>query len=367
MTKMREAAVIDMFCGIGGMSHGFQQAGFAVVAGYDLDETCRHAFETNHPGAAFHQGDCLAVPGEEIGKQFPKGSFSVLIACCPCQPYSSLQHYRPRRDETAIDSFAEQVSGVDADAVVMENVVELRAFKDGETFRSMLDALEGCGYKLNQFVMDGRSYGLAQMRRRLIVIGSKTTHVPKPSPALGFALPGESPASPTIRSVIGDLPPVEAGIPHPDDPMHVTAPMSELAVSKIRLTPEGGDWRDWPPELRDKRYRDLYGDMSREEIERSCERPYMFNHIRPAWDGPSRTIVTRFTEPSCGPFIHPGQDRMYTLREGARLQGFPDSFSFCPGEPAWRDVSRHIGNAVPPPFGRAIAEQIAASEGLRTR
>ena len=88
MTSVPGWAVVDLFCGIGGLSHGFRQAGFNVVAGVDADETCRFAYETNND-AKFVGRPLEEVSGDEIGKMFPDGSSRVLIGCAPCTPFSA--------------------------------------------------------------------------------------------------------------------------------------------------------------------------------------------------------------------------------------------------------------------------------------
>jgi DNA (cytosine-5)-methyltransferase 1 len=95
------ADVIDLFCGVGGLSLGFRDEGFRVLAGYDIDSTCRHAYETNI-GAKFIQNDVANVSADELIPLFSKERRSVLVGCAPCQPFS-LYTGRYRQNETEAD------------------------------------------------------------------------------------------------------------------------------------------------------------------------------------------------------------------------------------------------------------------------
>ena len=374
----RDATVIDLFSGVGGMSHGFQQAGYEIRAGYDWDATCADAFNSAHGTGKFHPADVLKVDGREISSHFDQTKLKVLIACCPCQPYSTLTR-RPGRDttdeQTTIDDFALQIADIDADVVVMENVPSLQAYKNGQTLALMLDSLAQLGYKVNASVVNAYWYGTPQRRKRLITIAARDAFVPEPPRVFsgswsgegeadgGPLLPGaEGPPRPSHRHAIGDLPALAAGEADPHDPMHVCSPANPLTLKRIMATPEGGDWRDWPPELREARYLRKYGTRPAHMM----DDPYNSSFGRPYWDAPAYTLTTFFHRPSNGRFIHPRQERCYSAREGARLQGFPDDFAFIPQGKKFvmRRECRHIGNAVPPPLGKAIAEQIGRVLGI---
>ena len=167
---------------------------------------------------------------------------------------------------------------------------------------------------------------------------------------------------PSLRNAIGDLPTIEAGETHPDDPMHKAQSAGPKTIERIKATPEGGDWRDWPVALREPRFRKKFGDLPK----RFLKDAYNCSFGRARWDGPSYTLTTQFFRPGSGNFLHPKQDRCFSLREGARIQSFPDSFEFVPPgeEVSVQREARHIGNAVPPALGKAVAEQIASFEGV---
>ena len=317
---LKDAAAIDLFSGVGGMSHGFQSEGYQVVAGYDLDPTCAHGFVSGHPGAEFHAGDVLSIPGKEIAAKFPAGKLKVLIACCPCQPFSMLTRGQ-RVESTTLDAFALQVKDIDADVIVMENVPSLQSFKDGESLRGILGSLHNCGYKVNAGVVNCLHYGVPQRRHRLVTIAARDAWVPLPerthfplwddSSADGL-LPVEGGKNDlSIGAAIGDLPPLELGQSDPHDPLHRAGGGGAETLARIKATPEGGSWLDWPPELREPRWRKKFGNTPSHLLGDVIVQVF----VRPWWHKPSFTLTTVFYGAGNGPFMHPKQDRGFSIRE----------------------------------------------------
>ena len=153
-----------------------------------------------------------------------------------------------------------------------------------------------------------------------------------------------------VRNYIYNLPQVDAGNVDPHDPMHRAARLSDINLQRIRASVPGGTWRDWPENLRcechkkdsGKTYSSVYGRMS--------------------WDQIGPTITTQFYCYGTGRYGHPVQDRALTLREGALLQTFPPNYNFINPDRAFsfRDIARHIGNAVPVRLGEVIGLSIIA-------
>ena len=90
-------SVIDMFCGVGGLTHGFLSEGFDVIAGVDIDETVKFAYEHNNPGARFVQANIEVLDPQDVMEWFPNNSIRILVGCAPCQPFSS--HTNKVRDK----------------------------------------------------------------------------------------------------------------------------------------------------------------------------------------------------------------------------------------------------------------------------
>lgn len=336
---MQSASVVDLFCGIGGLTHGFVKEGFNVVAGIDDDETCKYAYEKNN-GATFIKKDIERVTADEIRDLYPKGDTKILVGCAPCQPFS---RYTVREGEDEkwklLRSFADLVRGVQPEIVSMENVPEL---EEHPVYKEFEEALEGEEYYVSAYTVYCPDYGVPQTRERLVLFASKyakieivkRTHTPE--------------RYRTVRDAIGRLEPIEAGQVSVKDPLHKARRLSELNLRRIRSTPAGGSWKDWDEELRldchkaetGKTYGSVYGRMK--------------------WDEPAPTMTTHCGGLGNGRFGHPDQDRAISLREAASFQTFTKRYKLIePGvEVANKTLSRHIGNAVPVRLGVIIARSI---------
>lgn len=331
--------VVDLFCGAGGLSHGFLQEGFRIACGYDTDESCRHAFEENNL-APFVRRDVAALGPEELGGKFASARPKVLVGCAPCQPFSRYSQGRPEPERQLLTDFARLVVEVGPDVTAMENVPLLLRFQGGRIFRAFVARLEEAGYHVHHAIVRCPDFGVPQERDRLVLIGSR--HGPPP-------LPEPTHASPvTVADAIGRLRPLAAGEADPQDRLHRSSGMSELNLARIRASDPGGSWRDWNP------------DLVAECHKRRTGRGYRSVYGRMRWDRPAPTITTQFHGFGNGRFGHPEQDRALSLREGAILQTFPSDYAFAPpaGRMGSKDLGRMIGNAVPVALARAIARAI---------
>lgn len=335
--------VVDLFCGVGALSHGLKRAGFDILAGYDVDSRCKHAFETNND-AKFHARDVSKLTAKEVKAHFSEQAPSVLAGCAPCQPFSTYkQRYEEDPQWSLVSKFAELAVGVSPDFVTMENVPALLRYKDGRVFHEFCDRLTKAGYQLHWTVAKCEEFGVPQRRRRLVVIASKAGDLKPLSPTHSAEL--------SVREAIGTLPALEAGRADSKDPLHATYALSELNLRRIRASKPGGTWRDWPEELRAACHRRVTG------------KTYPGVYARMSWDEPSPTMTTQCCGFGNGRFGHPEQDRAISLREAAILQSFPDSYQFLPtGEKvSFKEVGRWIGNAVPVKLAEAIGNVIAQS------
>ncbi|KGM51851.1 modification methylase [Lysobacter concretionis Ko07 = DSM 16239] len=336
--KARKIHAIDLFCGVGGLSFGLKGSGIDIVAGYDIDNSCRSTFEVNI-GAPFVTGDIREVTGAELLKRYPKTGLRLLAGCAPCQPFS--RHMRGA-DTSAdakwslLDEFSRLVTEVRPHLVTMENVPGLS--RTG-VFRRFTSTLAILGYSVRYRSCYGPHFGLAQHRRRLVLVAS----------ALGELEPLQNQQwdrFPTVRDVIGNLPPIGAGQQSPTDPLHKARMLTDINVRRIQASKPGGTWHDWPEEL--------LAECHKRETGSTFQSVYG----RMTWDEPAPTITTQAYNFGTGRFGHPEQDRALTLREAALLQGFPLTYKF--GESAKRveflSIGKHIGNAVPPPLGWAVGD-----------
>lgn len=335
-------AVVDLFCGAGGLSHGFLLEGFLIAGGYDHDEACRFPFEENNEAPFFGRNVAEIEPAELTGR-FPPGLPRLLIGCAPCQPFS--RYTQGRREDASwqlLGDFARLIRGVEPDIVTMENVPQLVRFKGGSVFGGFEESLREAGYRVRWTVADCPDFGVPQARSRLVLIASRLgePRLPEPTHAPDAYV--------TVSETISAMPPLEAGQADSTDRFHCASGLSPLNLKRVRASRPGGTWRDWPPHLVAKCHRKGTG------------RTYSSIYGRMRWDRPSPTITTQFHGFGNGRFGHPEQDRALSLREGAMLQTFPRDYAFVPPGEAlhFSRIGRMIGNAVPVRLARAVARAI---------
>ncbi len=335
-----DVACVDLFCGAGGLTHGLITAGAPVVAGVDIDEACRHPYEANNPGARFYARDVARLRAPEVESWFGSAQIRVLAGCAPCQPFSSYaQRYETKRTDRwgLLNHFARLVVEIMPNIVTMENVPTVTKH---EVFDDFVTTLKQSGYDVWHGVVDSASYGLPQRRRRTVVLASRCGPIELRQP--------EQLSLKTVRDALAGLPPIGHGTIHDGDRLHATSRLSELNLKRIQASRPGGSWRDWPESL--------IADCHRRDTGRS----YPGVYGRMSWDQPAPTLTTQFYGFGSGRFGHPEQDRALSLREGAILQGFPETYSFVPEgkQIQFKALGRLIGNAVPVELGRVIGQSI---------
>jgi len=331
---------VDLFCGAGGLSHGFRQAGIRVVAGFDLDPSCAYPFESNND-ARFVKADIVNVKGSELNSLFSKGAIRVLAGCAPCQPFST---YRQGAADSTdkrwnlLLQFARLIKEIKPEVVTMENVPRI---EKQDVFKKFLRVLSRLGYEISFQVVNCADYGVPQVRKRLVLLASKLGEI--------SLIPPTHTKRVTVRETIGNLPPLAAGQINANDLLHQASALSPTNLKRIKASRPGGTWRDW-----DRR---LVAECHKKETGRS----YPGVYARMSWDEPSPTMTTQFFGFGNGRFGHPEQDRGISLREGALLQSFPKGYRFVTdGEPIHRKVlGRLIGNAVPVRLGAVIGSAIS--------
>ena len=342
-SRTHRIQAVDLFCGVGGLTHGLVRSGIAVRAGFDNDETCRYSYEANNPDARFAVADICDIDRADIEPYFADANTSVLVGCAPCQPFSA--HNRKLRNEadcSLVYEFARLVEETQPDIVSMENVPGLAKH---EAFTDFLHTLERLGYRHDEAVLWCPDYGVPQTRRRLVVLASRLGEIRVPQ--------GHADGC-TVRDIIQGLPAIEDGEANRDDPAHVTLPLSALNKQRIQQSKPGGTWQDWDEALLSACHRDSF---------------YPAPYGRMSWDDVAPTITTQFCYYSTGRFGHPEQDRAISVREGALLQTFPLDYKFVEDDQALvvRDVARQIGNAVPVKLAEAIGESIVEASNASWR
>lgn len=334
-------SAVDLFCGVGGLSHGLFHEGITINAGIDLDSTCRFPFTYNNLGE-FIESDISDISSAQISSLYPKGDIKILAGCAPCQPFSTYKQRKGGLKDKRWDllyRFAKLIEDCLPEIVTMENVP--RVVKHG-VFLDFLRCLYNCKYHVTYDILESCKYGVPQSRNRVVLLASRLGPI-------DFVSGIEEPTLwPTVRSTIGCLPQLDSGRCDPQDRLHTAQRLTEINLRRIRASKPGGTWRDWPLELRSPCHQKATGNN------------YVSVYGRMEWDKPAPTITTQSNNYGSGRFGHPEQDRAITLREAAMLQSFPREYQFVHEDDpvSIKTLAKLIGNAVPVKLGSAIARSI---------
>jgi DNA (cytosine-5)-methyltransferase 1 len=356
--------VVDLFCGAGGLSDGFRQSGFRVLFGSDIDPVFGETYKRSHPEANFVAKPIQELTSHEIlsATGLSKGQLDVLVGGPPCQGYSVNNHGRGEHDPRAglFREYLRLVQEISPKWLIMENVTGLLSIAGGQLIKTISNEISKLGYQVQWRILRAEEYGVPQERRRVIVMANRIG-APIYFPNIEYGV-GLKPFT-TIWDAIGDLPMLGitgqceyASDPKTEYQQKMRANCSELSnhfgpklgaanLERIRHIPSGGSWRDIPFEL-------LPAGMQRAKRSDHTKR-----YGRPKPSDLSCTILTK-CDIHWGAYIHPIENRAFTVREAARLQSFSDDFIFY-GSMTEQFVQ--IGNAVPPLMARSIAEAIRRS------
>ena len=330
---------IDLFCGVGGLSHGLAKAGISIVVGVDLDDQCRFPFEMNNAGD-FYLEDIESLTGRQVRKWLGNdGSTRLLAGCAPCQPFSQYSRTKSK-DWGLLDSFTRLVRECKPELVTMENVPGI---SKAAVYKRFINALRELNYHVTELrSLNCLEYGVPQRRKRLVVIASRLGSVE-------FIKPTHSKKKyRTVRQTIGHLRPIIAGGRSRTDPLHTSAGLSKRNLRRIEASKPGGTWRDWPKSL----VTECHGK------ETGTSYPGVYGRME--YDKPSPTITTQAHGYGSGRFGHPTQHRAISLREAAMLQTFPQHYKFIDREEKinFTKLGRLIGNAVPVKLGEVIGKSL---------
>lgn len=356
---------IDLFAGAGGMSLGFEQAGFDVVAAVELDPVHAATHKYNFPHCEIIAQSVIGLSGKEIRERADLGdrTVDVVFGGAPCQGFSQIgQHALGDPRNALVKDFVRIVHELGASYFVFENVKGLTLGKHREFLLEVIEEFVSLGYDVQTDwrVLNAVDYGVPQDRERLILMGGRAGHaVP--------SYPEAIPESPTCGDALGDLPDAESFDELvKTDEVRVTdwGEPSSYAKELRGLTNDCwhfGHPRAWDKELLTSSLRTSHTEISRRrfrETEPGRTEP-ISRLFKLSSDGASNTLRAG-TDSARGAFtsprpIHYEYARCVTVREMARLHGFPDWFRFQVTK--WHGA-RQIGNAVPPPLARAVGGQI---------
>lgn len=340
-----ELNVLDLFCGCGGLSCGFERAGYNILLGIDNDPKALETFELNHKGAKSICGDITEITyKKDIKKLIGNSTIDVIIGGPPCQgmSLSGPRKFDDPRNKLYL-SYIRLVNEIQPKAFVIENVPGLVGLFGGQIKDSIVEKFTKIGYDIQYKILCASDYGVPQSRRRVVFVGMKRGT---------FKYPEKQLEQVTCSMALSDLPPLENELGEEVSnyecaPMneyqkmmreksevvknHIAAKHSEKVRTIISLVPDGGNYKDLP-----------------EEYIKS--RNFHVAWTRFASDKPAPTIDTGHRH-----HFHYKYNRVPTVRECARLQSFPDDFIFLGNK---TQQFRQVGNAVPPLMAQKIAEQL---------
>lgn len=364
--------IVDLFCGVGGFSSGFENTSeYEVVAGVDLLGDRINTFQENHDHAETFCWDIYNLNPQTILENSPTPK--VIIGGPPCQGFSSIRPYRSLilndRRNNLFEQFAFFVSILKPEWFVLENVVGLLTHDKGKTLKTLISIFESIKYKVSYKVMNAAAYGLPQSRERIIIVGNRKNikfEYPSPTHIFDFQSMVKNGKKELQRNLFNmDLPPaltiMEAIHDLPEIPSGGKANYYRTGV-KLTLFEEKMRKNNQVLTLHEAT---LHSDKMLEIIRKSGSNISAVSHLvksgfstsysRLESNRPSVTITVNFVHPSSNKCIHPFQDRALTPREGARLQSFTDDYKFVGTR---SQIVKQIGNAVPPLLGEVIAKQL---------
>jgi DNA (cytosine-5)-methyltransferase 1 len=310
----RARNVIDLFCGAGGMSAGFNQAGFNILLGIDVNPIYVSTFATNHPESKVLCTDLRSIEGKSIKRIIGEKNIHVVIGGPPCQSFSIARKRDPKDSRNTLpQDFLRIVKEIRPEWFVCENVVGILSSKssNGNSIKNeFVETAHKIGYKTSYKILNAANFGVPQARKRVIFIGTRLNkHVQFPTPN-----------------------------------SHKTVVTPSLILRKNKV---------------DKHYffskKLTAGFKRREKMNKKRGLGFKWQFLKIG--EPSFTIPARYWKDGANALIkyRDGSIRKLTEIECAKIQGFPDGYIFLGNK---REVYESIGNAVPPPLSKAIAENL---------
>ena len=375
---------IDLFSGAGGLSLGFEQAGFDIVAAVEADPVHCAVHKYNFPQTAIVPHRIEEVTGKQLLRLIGNGTTSVdcVFGGAPCQGFSLIgQRALDDPRNRLVREFVRMVVELDAKAFVFENVKGLTVGKHRALLNEVIEEFSGLGYdvRVPWQILNAGNFGIPQNRERLILLGAKSGEDIPDYPLKRSNIAGKEsrieglPVGPTCADALDDLPDAEEFQSLISSDAVDTPKFGVPSVYSAQLRCLTNDaWhfgyvREWKPALLTSSVRTKHTSISRKRFRNTKPGTVepISRFLKLCSDGVANTLRAG-TDGSRGAFssprpIHYKFDRCITVREMARLHGFPDWFRF--NRTKWHGA-RQIGNAVPPPLARAIAERVIETLGI---
>lgn len=332
--KTTMPTAIDFFCGAGGLSKGFEDAGFSILYATDISEDAIKTYNLNRKGSTKAcTNDIKELNGVQILKslKLKKGMLDAVIGGPPCQGFSLAGNIgrkgtKDERNRLFLE-FVRMVDELQPKLFVMENVASIVRHSNGKTVQIIKKHFEEIGYKTDYSVLNAVNYGVPQYRRRIFFIGNRINvknSFPEPTHD------GIKRKLLTVGKVLNDLPSLQSG-GSSNVFNHEAMSHTNGMLMKMKYVKDGGDRFQIPEKLRPQK-----GDARK--------------YIRYKSNAPSVCVTGDMRK-----IFHYSQNRALTVRELARLQTFPDNYVFLGAK-----ISQQlqVGNAVPPQLAKAVAKEL---------
>lgn len=369
--KNLNLTAVDLFAGAGGLSLGFENAGFKVVFAVENDVCSVETYRMNRNGSG---GEVILSDISQINFtdtltkfRLERGEIDILMGGAPCQGFSFSNMKTRTADNPKNHLFKEFIRAAEEiypKWILFENVSGIANFEKGKVIEIIHAELNNLGYLCTSCIINSADYGVPQMRKRFFLIGNRLgIKFSFPQPACGN---GRKPYI-TVHDAVSDLPLLNNGsevdaLPYQYNDSNLseyqrkmrknlgknyclnnwTTKNSDLIVSRYKLIPPGGNWKDIPAHL-----------MKNYKNKSNCHSGI---YKRLKWDEPS-IVISNFRK--CM-LIHPEQHRGLSVREAARLQSFPDKYIFYG---RLGSQQQQVANAVPPLLAESIAATIRGTIG----
>ncbi len=344
---MAQLNFIDVFSGAGGFSCGLEMAGMRCLLGVDHDKYAIETFAANHKKANTYCGPIEKLSSKEVKALTGGKEIHAIVGGPPCQGFSTVGLGKPEDDRNSLfKHFVRLVKDIRPHFVVMENVTGLLAKKNENTLKAIFNCFHRLGYNLDAQVLSAHHYGVAEKRRRTIIIGTRVNHmVHFPKLTHDTIIAKTHRPAVTIGEVFSDLKDKSGNVHNHD--LEASLPKSKIDERRLKRIPEGKS-------IRYKKDEDAYLTPSLklgvdwEKLPENRFRQAKYQRLDRKLPGP--TIMTHRHN-----YFHPVENRYLTAREAAKIQSFPNEFVFHgPLSAQWRQ----IGNAVPPLLGKAIGQSL---------
>jgi len=333
--EIRKPTTLELFAGAGGLALGIEKAGFKTIGLIEFDKDASDTLRYNRPNWNVINDDIANISCLKLTDVFSisKGELDLLSGGAPCQSFSYAGKRLGLEDArgTLFYHYAKFLEQLQPKMFLFENVRGLLSHDKGNTYKTISNIFESCGYTIQKAVLNAWDFGVAQKRERLITIGIRNDLKEK----ISFDFPMPHKYKPVLRDILLDCPKSEG------------TPYSDYKREIFDLVPPGGYWRDIPEDVAKKYMKTCWNmEGGRTGILR-----------RLSLDEPSLTVLTSPSQKQTDR-CHPLESRPFTIRENARCQSFPDEWQFCG---SISSQYKQVGNAVPVNLAYEIALKIKES------